>query len=1086
MARCLRAAMAFALLLTGFGGLSVFAQTTTGRITGTVGDVSGAMIPGVEVVIRNPATGLTRTILTNETGTYMAAALPPAPGYEVEASLPGFRREVRSGITLAMEAVIRIDFILEVGAVTEVIEVTAEAPLVESDTAVLGQVMGGKTISELPLNQRHFMSLTHLTTGVLPDVQGGARQSPSFYANGVDRRNNDFLLDGVDNNDTGNTQLVIIPSIDAIQEFKLSTSTYGAELGRASGGVLNIQTKSGSNEFHLVLFEFLRNDKLDARNFFASEKQPYKRNQFGAVVSGPIMKDKMFFMFNYEGNRVRNTETALRVVPTALERAGDFSKSSFKSGFSAIMDPLTGLPFPGNIIPADRIDSISNGVASFYPLPNRPGQQQNYEANSTRITDFDLYNGKWDWRVSDRQNIFFRGTWQDVFEIQTNFDRGALPMGGSTFFQPIGRNFALSDTYVFSPTVVNEARIGFNRLIGGIYDETYGTDHAKALGVTGVQSAFVPDERRFGWPRMTVSGYAPVGSPSFSAQLRFDNVWHMSDMLSVTRGNHQLKIGGEARTFMINIFIDSSPNGNFRFDGRYTGHSFGDVLMGFPNRSSRKVGDPYTHSRSRAYGLFIQDDWKVTPNLTLNLGVRWEAQTRAINVLKDEGRGMAVFHIPTKQIVIGGEDGPRQFKDPVTGEPNAITIEGGAQFGYPEGLYNNDLNNFVPRFGFAWSPEALDLVVRGGYGIFTEPEIAAETHGNRDGSYPWVLPQTFNGSRNSPPTLSLADPINTVFPVALGSGSITSRASDVNQRDGYVQQWQLSLQRPLGGSMVMEVAYVGSKGTKLDNTTPNRNQARLGPGSISSRRPIPEFGNISYNERSGLSTYHSLQTKLERRFASGLAFVSAWTWSHAIGCCNRDRDTRDPDNLHLEKAQTSFDIRHRMVNSFSYELPWGAGKPFLSNLSGAANALLGGWQVAGIATFTTGQSFTPGWGEDVANVGQSTTRPNRICDGVLPRGERSADRWFDTSCFTRPADGTNGDSGYNVLKAPGQVNWDLTVTKNTLIGERQRVEFRVEFFNAFNQAHFFVPNSRVNSSAFGRSTQTHPARQIQFGLKYYY
>ena len=441
---------------------------------------------------------------------------------------------------------------------------------------------------------------------------------------------------------------------------------------------------------------------------------------------------------------------------------------------------------------------------------------------------------------------------------------------------------------------------------------------------------------------------------------------------------------------MINIFIDSSPNGNFRFDGRYTGHSFGDVLMGFPNRSSRKVGDPYTHSRSRAYGLFIQDDWKVTPNLTLNLGVRWEAQTRAINVLKDEGRGMAVFHIPTKQIVIGGEDGPRQFKDPGHGRAERHYHRRRSPVRLSRGALQQRPEQLRARFGFAWSPEALDLVVRGGYGIFTEPEIAAETHGNRDGSYPWVLPQTFNGSRNSPPTLSLADPINTVFPVALGSGSITSRASDVNQRDGYVQQWQLSLQRPLGGSMVMEVAYVGSKGTKLDNTTPNRNQARLGPGSISSRRPIPEFGNISYNERSGLSTYHSLQTKLERRFASGLAFVSAWTWSHAIGCCNRDRDTRDPDNLHLEKAQTSFDIRHRMVNSFSYELPWGAGKPFLSNLSGAANALLGGWQVAGIATFTTGQSFTPGWGEDVANVGQSTTRPNRICDGVLPRGERSA------------------------------------------------------------------------------------------------
>ena len=825
----------------------------------------------------------------------------------------------------------------------------------------------------------------------------------------------------------------------------------------------------------LVLFEFLRNDALDARNFFATEKQPFKRNQFGTVVSGPIIKDRMFFMFNYEGNRVRNTETALRVVPTVKERAGDFSEMS-----SPLTDPLTGNPFPGNIIPTDRINSIANAIASFYPMPNRSGGQ-NYTANSKRTTDFDLYAWKWDYRPTDNHSMFFRGTWQDTFEIQTNFDRGALPKGGNTFFQPIGRNFALSDTYVFGPSAVNEFRIGFNRLIGGIYDETYATDHAKALGVTGVQSSFRPDDRRFGWPRATVSGYAPIGTPSFSAQLRYDNTWHIFDMVAINRGNHQMKIGGEARTYMLNIFIDTAPNGDFRFDGRYTGHSFADMLLGFPRQTRRKVGDPYTQSRSRSYAGYFQDDWKVTPNLTLNLGVRWEMQTRAINVLKDEGRGMAVFHAPTRQIVIGGADGPRSFRDPVTGEPDAITIEGGAQFGIPEGLYNNDLNNFVPRLGFAWSPDFINLVVRGGYGIFTEPEIAAENHANRDSAYPWVLPQTFNAS-STVPNISMNDP----FPEALGSGSITARAADVNQRDGYVQQWQLSFQRPLGGNMVLELAYVGTKGTKLDGRGVNINQPGLGPGSINSRRPIPGWGNINQTERTGQSTYHSLQTKLERRFSSGFSLVSAWTWSHSISCCQRDRDTRDPNNTQLEKSNSSFDIRHRQVNSFSYELPFGAGKPLGSNASGALGTLINGWQVAGIATFSTGQSFTPGWGGDIANVGVSTTRPNRICDGALPRGERSADRWFDTSCFTKPADGTYGDSGFNVLKAPGLHNWDLTLTKNTLIGESQRVEFRVEFFNALNSAHFFVPNARVNSSGFGQSNQTRAARQIQFGLKYYW
>lgn len=1063
--------LALAILLAGFAG-SLLSQTTTGRITGTVTDASGAVIPGVEVVVRNPATGLTRNVVTNESGTYQVPLLPPSL-YEVEAALPGFRREVRSGITVAVEAVVRVDFTLRVGELQDEIKVTADAPLVQSDTATLGQVMDSRKVTDIPLNARHFMRLTVLTTGVLPDVEGGDRQSPSFYANGVARNKNNFLLDGVDNNDTGNSQLVIIPSIDAIQEFKLSTSTYGAELGRASGGVLNVQTKGGSNDFHGVFFEFLRNDALDARNFFAPNKQPFKRNQFGTVISGPVMKDKWFYMFNYEGNRIRRTDTKLGRVPGLRERAGDFSELGRQ-----LIDPLTRQPFPGNILSANRINTIARNIATFYPEPNRVlSSGSNYVANAKGITDFDLVTGRVDYRISDKQNIFGRFTWQDTYEVQTNFDGPAtLPRSGNTFFQPIGRNAAISDTFVIGPREVNEFRVGFNRLIGGIYDETYGRDYAKDLGVTGVQSSFHPDPRRFGWPRASVTGYSRIGTTGFSAQLRFDNTWHWYDMLAVTRGNHQMKIGGEVRTYMLNIFIDGNPNGSFAFDGRYSGNAYADMLLGYPSQTSRRVGSPYTQNRSRAVSAFFQDDWKVTPTFTFNLGVRWEMQTRSINVLKGNDRGLAVFDVPTRQILISGRSGPQTFQHPIYPD-QTITLNGANEHGIPEGLYHNDLNNYAPRFGFAWSPTEVNLVVRGGYGIFFEPEISAKHHGNRDGAYPWNIPQTFNANATTP-NITMYDP----FPDALAQSSITATAVDPYQRDGYMQQWNLSLQRQLGRDMVLELAYVGTKGTKLVSSR-DINQPRLGAGSINSRRPIQGWGNISQTERADRSNYHSMQAKLERRFSAGLTFVSAWTWSHSIECCS---GAQDPDDLRNGQQQSSFDIRHRQVNSFSYELPVGSKKRFLSGISGVASALLGGWQVAGIATFSTGQSFTPAVSGDIAQVGSSSTRPNRRGDGVLPRGQRNAARWFDTSAFAVGPTGAYGNSGGNILKAPGLNNWDFTLMKNTPIGEDHRLEFRTEFFNAFNHGQFFLPNSTVNSPQFGAIERARDARQIQFGLKFYY
>jgi hypothetical protein len=1047
------------------------AQTTTGRIVGNVTDESGAFIPGVEIVVRNPATGLTRNVVTNESGAYAVPLLPPAV-YEVEASLAGFRKEIRSGVTVQVDIVVRVDFGLHVGSVSDEIQVMADAPLVQSETASLGQIMDSRKVTDIPLNQRNIMNLTLLTTGVMPTVQGSnlSTQSGSFQTMGASERNNNFLLDGVDNNDPGNGQLAIVPSIDAIQEFKLETATYGAEFGRAAGGVLNIQTKSGTNDFHATVFEFLRNDIFDAKNFFAAgAKPPYRRNQFGTVISGPVKKDQMFFLFNYEGNRIRNVGNKLSNVPTLLQQQGDFSELS-----TPLIDPLTGQQFPGNKIPANRLDPIGLKLAAFYPAPNRPASGgNNYLISGKGKFDFDIITGRVDYRVSDKQNVFTRFNWQTAYQDDPRLDVAQLPNSGNIYFQPIGRNAAISDTYVVGPSVVNEFRIGFNRLIGGIFEELYQQNLTKDLGIHGVQSELYPNPNgwNYGWPRVTVTGYAGMIA-GFAAQKRVDNTWHLYDMLAVTRGNHQMKIGGEYRTMMLNVYVESGPNGTFSFDGRYTRNGFADMLLGLAASSRRTIGDPHDQNRNVAVSLFYQDDWKVTPHLTFNLGMRWEVQTPPVNRID----ALSTFWMPAGAVVIGGKSGPQTFTNPLN-RSQTLTVPGGADYGIPSGLYRNDWNDYGPRFGFAWSPGTRSLVVRGGYGVFYEPIIAAITHTFRDQAYPWLVPQTFTPTATN--LITLSNP----FPDALAAGSTTASAIDLNLRNGYLQQWNLGIQRPLGSNMVLDVSYAGSKGSKLIGSR-NINQAVLGAGSINSRRPIPTWGNVSQTEDSYSSNYHSFQTKFERRFAAGATFVSAYTWSHAIQCCSGAQDQQD---LHTGgRGNASFDIRHRLVNSYSYEFPIGPGKAFFSNASGVLGKLAGGWQIAGITTNSTGQALTPSVAGDISNTNASSVHPNRVGDGTLPRDQRTVDRYYDKSAFTIPTAGTYGNAGVGFLHAPGINNWDLTLMKNTRFAENKNLQFRAEFFNAWNHPQFLLPNVELTSPAFGTITQARDGRQVQFGLKLYY
>jgi len=1013
-------------------------------------------------------------VVTNESGTFSVPLLPPAV-YEVDAALAGFRKEIRSGVTVQVDAVVRVDFRLRVGDIQDEVKVSADAPLVQSETASLGSVMDSQRVTAIPLNARHVMMLTALTPGVMPVVEGSnlSSQNLSFHAMGARERDNNFLLDGVSASDPGTQQLTITPSIDAVQEFKLAVGNYSAEFGRSGGGVLNIQTKSGTNRFTGTVFEFLRNDIFDARNFFSTSKPPYRRNQFGTVVSGPIKKDRAFFLFNYEGNRIRRMSQFLARVPSERQRQGDFSELS-----AQLVDPTTGNPFPGNVIPLARMDSLGRGIAAFYPSPNRSGaSSSNYLTTAKERNDLNVTTGRVDTRISDKQNLFVRFSWQNASRDDPNFDLGAeLPQFGLAYSTG-GRNVAISDTYVFGPRVVNEFRVGFNRLVAYIYPELYKQDIAKQLGITGVESQIHSNTQVLGFPTTRLTGYSLLDS-NRSSQRFNDNNWHWFDMAAVTRGNHQMRMGAEVQTLMLNVWTAGCPNGCFTFDGRYSGNAFADLLLGYPSQTQRSVGFSPSHTRMRVLNMFYQDDWKVTSRLTLNLGVRYDLQTPPV----DSDSDYAVFDKVSKQIVIAGKSGPQQFAHPITGQP--ITLAGGADYGIPRGLYHPDLNNYSPRFGFAWSPEGIGIVLRGGYGVFVTPEIPNLSFGFHNGSYPWVVPQTFNGSATAP-NLTLRNP----FPDALAADSITARAMDINRRDGYMQHWNLGVQHQIGGNMVIDVAYAGSKGAKILGSR-NINRAALGPGTVASRRPIANWGDINQTERSIASTFQSLQTKFERRFSGGLTFVSAHTWSHAIDFGDPSqggaRTPQDDYNMRAERGQPAFDIRHRWVNSYSYELPVGSGKSVLRNASGFVGKLVSGWQVSGITTFSTGQSVTPEVNGDISLTGGAFVRPNRIADGMLPSDQRSATQWLDKNAFVIPERGTFGNSGRGIMKAPGINNWDIALTKNTAFAENQRIEFRAEFFNTFNHAQFKKPEIRVDLPTFGILTQAKDGRQIQFGLKWYF
>jgi outer membrane receptor protein involved in Fe transport len=1118
-----------ASLFLGILGFASWASAQTfGEITGTVTDPTGAIVAGSTVTVTNVATNQTRRVVTNDAGNYTVPFLVPAV-YDLQAEHPGFKVAIRKGVTLQVGDVTRINFPLELGGVTELVEVSGGAPLITTESAAVGHVVENKRIVELPLNGRNFLSLIAIAPNVTAEMgsggqandrQGGERANQAFAIAGQRQQFNHFTLDGVENTDVNFNTFIVRPSIDAVQEFKVQTGVYSAEYGRATSQV-NATTKPGTNEYHGTVFEFLRNDKLDAREWLnAGPKNPFRRNQYGFTFGGRLVRDKLFFMSNFEANRDSKTIQGTSNVATDRMRNGDFGGQS-----RAIFDPrsrvfgrdargnevaLSATRFPNDLIPRSRFHPTALKLLEFYPAPTRPGDDivRNYVRDRKRPISWEQFTQRIDWNESDRSNWFGRFSWGDEY------------LGGLQIFPAqVGRTTTkvyqtmISNARTLSPTVVNEFRAGYNQFQNDqLLHFAYTRDVTKELGIPGLSSPVSP---AWGTPSIGLAeGISGFGESSEGPYVNRNHTLQFLDNVSMVRGNHSFKFGGEIRRDRYNQIGNQFPRGSFIFQAKATfnpasratsGHSFADLLLGESRRSERALGIANTMFRATSFYLYFEDTWKITPHLTLNLGLRYEN----VPPFHDKYRG--IMNVQLFDPGVGPNGLLASTRVPVFVRPGKGDVHEGIQYHFHDGiptavgddllgraLVSSDHNDFAPRIGFSYNPTS-NWSIRTGLGVFYTQDT---------GNPRFDMGRNLGGrgrfeSHEERPNSSLSDPW--AFERAtykcsnwdgVCQGPPYTLGNIYGRRTPYIFQWLFNVQRQLTDTVALEAGYMGNSGHKLERLRAyNEAILRTGPGdnrTIEQRQPWPAYGRIQEVDGSVNSNYHALNLKLQQRFARGFTYLLGYTWSKAIdnGSAIRTNagDRLFPPNsydLDHERALSQFHTGRRFVGSFIYELPFGAGKPF-ANRRGVVDKILGGWQVSSIVTFSDGQPVNVGNIGDRANVGVENW-PDAT--GVSPYPEQQTpQRFWNIAAF----DGNNtqllyrnGSAGRNALIDPGLRQWDFSLMKNTSIREGHSLQFRFETFNFSNHPNWNSPGANVLSPAtFGVITSARTMREMQFGLKY--
>jgi Carboxypeptidase regulatory-like domain len=1061
----------------------------TGAIVGVVKEATGAVMPRAAVKITNTGTGITRDITTDDNGRYVAESLPIGV-YDITAEMTGFKRFTHKGIKLNVADRLSIDIVMEVGQVSELVTIISETPVVQTETGALNYLISGNQVTELAVNGRNFVQLAQLVPGASSvsrsdQIGVGVTGNKGVTFNGLGQGYSGWLVDGAQNTDVGNqNSLSTYPAMEAIGEFRILSSNYSAEYGTTGGANVVAVTRSGSKDFHGSAYEFVRNDVFDARNFFAASRAPLRYNNFGYTLGGPLFipgkyntaKDKDFFFWSQEWRRIRRGTTVQAQTPTEAMRRGDFSEllnlnNPFTSSAVQIIDPTTKLPFTGNIIPTGRINTSASALLNqVIPLPNRGGQALNYVASPSVPTNFRQELIRGDHYFNERINVMVRYI-QDTFDdtpVTTLWTGSAFPTVNATIASP-GKNLITKLTHAISPKTLNE--FNFNVAANKIAIVLNGP----ATRPSGLSVAeLFPENRENRIPNIDFSqGWGDISTGSWPWKNK-NQVYTWSDTLGYVAGAHSLKMGGHYQWQIKDQDAFGPTQGNFTFNGSFTGNAIADFLLGLPNSYSELDIQRTGRYRYHQIEAFFQDDWKVSPRLTVNWGVRWFAiphifeRDNAVTTFVPErwSASRAPIVNPDGTIVPGSGD--------ILG--NGIVQAGN---GIPKGMVKNYWNAFAPRFGFAWNPWGDGkTVIRGGYGI----------------GYYRVEGNDIYDFVNNPPFAKTANitnpPLNNPGGGAAAPPTPVSLFSyDFQYKVPTAQTYSLGIQHELFKDTGLEIAYVGSRGTHLDHARNINQPLRFGGFdfnpllngntiSVDSLRPYRGWSTIRQSENTGSSTYHSLQVNFDKRFAAGFKFQLAYTFSRAVGDVfdSNGRSVnalpQDSYNMKAERGLLGFDRPHNLSINYIYELPFFKGR------HGAVGRILGGWEISGITTVSSGPASSPGI--DTGSNGLAT-RPNLVGNQI--EGPRTVEKWFNTAAFAAPAPGFFGNAGRNIIREPGTHKWDMSFFKNNRISESVNLQFRAEFFNIFNHASFNGINTTFGSGAFGSVTSARDPRIIQFGLK---
>ena len=1085
-------AQIFALAFTP----EIYAQAQSGTIVGTVTDQAGGAIPAVNVRLVNEGTQFTRTVATNASGQYVAYAIPTGL-YTITVEQAGFQKLVRAGIQLTAADTLTVDLSLTVGSVNQAIEITAEAPLLQSQTAAVSSLVTNQQMVEMPLNGRTFTALLKLSPGAYAGSSANLTSSPyamrgdvNISVNGSSAQNNSYLIDGMVNRNLWLNTLIIVPTVDSIQEVRMLTSNYSAEYGSAAGAVTIVQTKSGTNRLHGSAYEFLRNDKLDANSFFnnrsGAPRPAFQRNEFGGTIGGPIRRDRTFFFGDYQGIRLRQPRSIVATIPTLAQRAmvttGDFSNAGF-----TIYDPENVVngqrqPFPGNKIPLNRLDPAAVKIFSLLPMPTSTATTRNFVFNPKLTQRTDQFDVRLDQNLGGSDRFFAKFSYDDTNQIQP----GTLPAPTnagipiSPYLSADGANSALTVplknwsvtlnyTKVLSAKMVNEARFGVVRWNQNILPLGNEFKTADAVGIKGVNI----NDKSGGLPSMSITGFQALGDNSTYPENSQTASIQSEDILSLSLGSHTMKFGGMYVRHRFNGFSAFPTRGDFNFNGQFTRQigtstsatALAEFALGATGAINRNILVGTFGMRNWSVVAFADDTWRVTNRLTWNYGLRYELIAPPYEV-HDR---WANFRLDKARLEIAGKDGTSRR------------------------LRSFDTNNFAPRLGVTYMlTEDRKTVLRAGGGFsFVE---AGQGGGQLYKNLPFFYSQVLTTDQNARPPYRLSDGIPAPVPpnqndiVALSSGS--PNAWDYNLKATKVMQWSIGVQREVITNLLVDVSYVGTRTLGLIGNV-NLNQSIPGAGAQGPRRPFfavnPNVTNVTYRTNFGDSKYHSLQARVEKRASNGLTLSVAYTWSHYLSDAPNingggNGPPQDARCFSCEWGNAPEDRRHVFTLNHVYELPFGTGRRWLNN--GALGYIVGNWNLSGIWSLASGEHFTPTLATAVSNsAGGGGDRPNRIRDGNLDGSERTIDRWFDVGAFVAPAQLTFGNAGRGILVGPGNYNVDLGVHRNFRFTEQWRMSLRWEMFNAFNRANFGTPNAAIGNANVGQISTTAPARIMQLALK---